>query len=405
MCLDTITQLLNIPGFQVVKLIKVTEEEIHLRIEEKERTNFNEYHSCAVVPVEDLRLGQRRVYLHVLKRKYHNPLTGKIETQKIAWIAERGRVTKALAERVYQLTSITTNVEVGWFLGMDDQKVCRIDKGMLEKLAKKRLVPTPASKNISVDEVAWKKHHRYLTNVVDVDEKVITWNEKGRKSKVLDRYYDSLTEDQLEEIETVALDGAKTYISSTKNKATQAMIIWDHFHMVQKANKTLDQVRRNELRIARKQKDIELIEMTNCKQRFMLFKARKDLTQKQANLLQQLCEANDSIYKGVLLKESLVSVYALETEDQAVAHIYSWVESALASELEPFVELAWSVIEKIEYILNWFRCKKSSAISEGFNNKIKRLKRMAYGYKDIDYFKLKIHQHCGYLNPRRFSLN
>ncbi|MFT5387548.1 MAG: transposase, partial [Candidatus Omnitrophota bacterium] len=45
----------------------------------------------------------------------------------------------------------------------------------------------------------------------------------------------------------------------------------------------------------------------------------------------------------------------------------------------------------------------SSAISEGFNNKIKRLKRMAYGYRDIEYFKLKIHQHCGYLNPRRFS--
>lgn len=405
MCLDTITQLLNIPGFRVVKLIKVTEDELHFRVEEKERTNFNEYHSCDVVPVEDLRLGQRRVYLHVLKRKYHNPLMGTIETQRISWISEKGRVTKALAEQVYRLTSITTNTEAGWFLGMDDQKVYRVDKAMLEKLAKKRLTPTPASKNISVDEVAWKKHHRYLTNVVDVDEKLITWNEKGRKAEILDRYYDSLNQEQLEQIESVAIDGARTYISSTKNKAPQAMIVWDRFHMVHKTNRTLDQIRRNELKTARRQKDIELIEMTNCKQRFMLFKARKNLTTRQENLLEQLCQANDSIYKGVLLKESLVSVYDLGSEDQAIEHLYSWIDSALESRLEPFIELAWSVIEKIEYILNWFCCKKSSAISEGFNNKIKRLKRMAYGYKDINYFKLKIHQHCGYLNPRRFSLN
>lgn len=222
---------------------------------------------------------------------------------------------------------------------------------------------------------------------------------------MLDMYYESFTEKQLEEIKSVSLDGARTYISSTKNNAPKAMIVLDRFHMVQKTNRTLDQVRLNELRAARKQKDIELIEMANCKQRFMLFKARKNLTPRQSSLLEQLCQANKMIYKGVLLKESLVSVYDLESEDVAVEHLYQWIDSALESELEPFIELAWSTAEKIEYILNWFRCKRSSAISEGFNNKIKRLKRMAYGYRDIDYFKLKIHQHCGYLNPRRFPLN
>ena len=405
MCLNTITQLLNIPGFHATKVIKLTEDEIHLRVEEKERTNFNEYHSSTTVMAEGLSMGRRRVYLHILKRKYRNTATKRIETQEIEWIEKKARVTKELVKQVYRLTSITTNTEAGWFLGMDDQKVYRIDKAMLEFLAKERLDPTPASLNISVDEVAWKKHHRYLTNVVDVDKKAITWNEKGRKSEVLDRYYESLTEEQLKEIKSVSLDGARTYISSTKNNAINAMIVLDHFHMVQKTNRTLDQVRRNELRIARKLKDIELIEMSNCKQRFMLFKARKNLTSRQACLLAQLCQANEPIYKGVLLKESLVSVYDLEFEGQAIEHLYSWIDSALESRLQPFVDLAWSMAEKIEYILNWFRCKKSSAISEGFNNKIKRLKRMAYGYKDIEYFKLKIHQHCGYLNPRRVLLN
>jgi transposase len=76
-----------------------------------------------------------------------------------------------------------------------------------------------------------------------------------------------------------------------------------------------------------------------------------------------------------------------------------------ASTLESFVALAESFTRKMQYILNWFKKKISSAISEGFNNKIKRLKRMAYGYKDIDYFRLKIHQHCGLLNPRLEATN
>ncbi|HEX9916262.1 MAG TPA: transposase [candidate division Zixibacteria bacterium] len=64
--------------------------------------------------------------------------------------------------------------------------------------------------------------------------------------------------------------------------------------------------------------------------------------------------------------------------------------------------LAQSFSPKIQYVVNRFKKKISSAISEGFNNKIKRLKRMAYGYKDVEYFRLKIHQHCGLLNPRKF---
>jgi len=70
------------------------------------------------------------------------------------------------------------------------------------------------------------------------------------------------------------------------------------------------------------------------------------------------------------------------------------------SKIQPLVDLARKLADKMKYILNWFKQKVSSAISEGFNNKIKRLKRMAYGYRDIDYFRPKINQHCGMLNPR-----
>jgi len=100
------------------------------------------------------------------------------------------------------------------------------------------------------------------------------------------------------------------------------------------------------------------------------------------------------------LKESFQQIYSYDHIEEAEGFLRSWIKEALSSSLEAFRDIATSFMEKVQYILNWFRKKIRSAISEGFNNKIKRLKRMAYGYKDVDYFKLKIHQHCGLLNPR-----
>jgi transposase len=411
---NSIRGLLRIPGFKIEDIFVKEETGIHIRIKPYKRLEgicsgcgerHGRLHSVREMVAEDVRLGGRRVFLYIPKRRYRCPKDGKIHTETIEWIAMGARVTKAFGREVNRLTSITTNQEAGWFLGLNDEKVYRIDKAMLERLFRERLVPTPVSTNISVDEVAWKKHHRYLTNVVDVDAKVITWNDKGRKAEVLDRYYKSLGEENCKKIETVALDGARTYISSTSNYAVNASIVLDRFHATQKAGKALEDVRRQELSKARENKDEELIALTNCKQRFILLKNRKRLSDQQSSTLQRLCAINEPIYKAMLLKESFIAVYDLKDEDEAIGHIYGWIDEALESGLPSFIEIAWSMVDKIEYVLNWFKNNRSSAISEGFNNKIKRLKRMAYGYRDIEYFKLKIHQHCGYLNPRRFQLN
>lgn len=415
MHLNTINKLIEIPGYKTTAVLSVTDEAIHVRLEAHKRKAIlcgdcgkkhnKGYHDSDEVVIEDLRLGKRRLYLHVIKRKNYCPKTKRKPTERIDWLGKWKRVTRRFAVEINRLTSITTNQEAGWFLGMNDEVVYRTDKAILEEFAKERLSPIPVSVNISVDEVAWKKHHRYLTNVVDVDEKVITWNEKGRKSEVLNKYYESLGEENCQQIESVSLDGAKTYISSSKKYAVNALIVLDRFHAAKKVNDAIDQVRKKELREARKREDEELIELTSCKQRFILLKNKSRRSERQSVKLDYLCEINTPIYKGMILKDKFMEIYDLKNEDEAITHIYEWVDDVLESKLKPFEEIAWSLVEKIEYILNWFIVKRSSAISEGFNNKIKRLKRMAYGYKDIDYFRLKIHQHCGYLNPRRFPLN
>ena len=285
-------------------------------------------------------------------------------------------------------------------MGVDDESIYRIDKEILEEKAKEKLEPIPAGINLSVDEVSYRKYHRYLTNVIDADRRLIIWNEKGRKAEILDLYYKGIGSDNCEKIESVAMDGARTYISSTTRYAINALIVYDKFHIMQKLNNTVDEVRKGELNKARKNGDDQVVELTNCRQRFIFLKNRKKLTEKQSEYLKVLCEINEPIYKAMLLKESFLEIYNQHKVEDAETVLKEWLTQAATSELTAFQELARSFTDKMSYILNWFKKRISSSISEGFNNKIKRLKRMAYGYRDIDYFRLKIHQHCGLLNPK-----
>jgi len=404
----TLSQLLNIKYFSVSEIIKITEKEIHIRLIRDlnyisicsgcRGLHLKGFHSSHEIVIEDLPISGRRVFLYLEKRVYRCSHCGGILVEVLDWLLIR--CTRRYGEQVYRLSAITTNQEAGWYLGIDDETVYRIDRRMLEEMARKKLVPFPEAVHLSVDEVSYRKYHRYLTNVVDTDRRLVIWNDKGRKAEVLNRYYNGIGKAACENIESVALDGARTYISSTQQYAVNALIVYDRFHIIQQLNKTVDTVRKQELDKAHQRGDQELIQLTNCKQRFILLKNKSNYTEKQKESLERLCAINQPIYKAMLLKEDFLGLYECSNFEKAKEYLVNWIEKAKISGIEVFKILAEKFTEKMTYIINWFHKKISSAISEGINNKIKRLKRMAYGYKDIEYFKLKIHQHCGLLNPK-----
>jgi transposase len=167
-------------------------------------------------------------------------------------------------------------------------------------------------------------------------------------------------------------------------------------------NDALDNVRKVELSKARKDKENkELAGLLHSKQRFILMRIKP--SQKKAKVLKRLAELNEPVYKAMLLKDQFATIHELRTRKEAQNALRTCIGDALQSGLSAFKELAMKLFRKRHYILNFFLRRITSAISEGINNKIKRLKRMAYGYKDIAYFLLKVHQHCGLLNPRRFN--
>jgi transposase len=175
---NTIRKLLNIPEYKVEKVDSIRDE-IHVWLLPYKRkravcsgcgkVHGQGYHSIKEVVVRDLPLGRMRTYLHVLKRMCRCIEDDRIHVEEIDWLKLWSRVTKRFGEEVYRLTLITTNKEAGWFLGMDDEVVYRIDRDILEEKAAEKLDPIPSVLNISVDEVSYLKYHRYLTNVIDTD--------------------------------------------------------------------------------------------------------------------------------------------------------------------------------------------------------------------------------------------
>lgn len=406
MHLKTITDLLALPNFMVDKMLEHSETCLHFRIDliapigpvcsACNIVHQAPIHSIGWIQVEDLPVCGKRVFLSVPKRKIRCPKDNKIRVEQFDVL--RGRFTRRFANQVYRLTSITTNAEAGWFFNLDDETVYRIDRSILEELAVEKLSPVPPVSIMSVDEVAWQKWHKYVTNVVDLERRKVIWNHNGRGKSTLDTFFAALGEEHSSQVNAVACDGARGFLTSIKQNAKKALIVLDHFHVKSYLNDALDTVRKEELRKARKSEETDLVELLHCRKKFILMQGYP--SKRQLNVLEQLAKLNELVYRAMLLKEQFLEIYRSDSHKVARARLRQWISAAFTSNIPSFMELGKKFFRKRHFILNFFLKRITSAISEGINNKIKRLKRMAYGYKDVDYFLLKIHQHCGLLSPR-----
>jgi transposase len=213
----------------------------------------------------------------------------------------------------------------------------------------------------------------------------VIWNHNGRGKGVLEKFYRTIGAENCQAIKAIASDGARGFLVSTKAYAENALVVLDHFHVKKYLSDAVDTVRKEELKKARQQQNDELSEILHCKKR---------------NILDKLASLNQRVYETMLLKEQFISIYTAGDRKTAQRNLKDWIVAAIKSKIPSLVELGYKFFRKGHYILNYFICRITTAVSEGINNKIKRLSPMAFGFKDVKYFLLKIHQHCGLLNPR-----
>jgi transposase len=257
-------------------------------------------------------------------------------------------------------------------------------------------------KAIGVDEIAWKKGHKYLTLVyqIDSESRRLLWVGEGRTKETLQHFFNELGH-ACKKLEFVASDMWQPYLDVIAERASQALHILDRYHIMSHFSRAIDKVRAQEAR--------ELVsrglEPVLKGSRFLLLKRPENLTKKQDVKLADLLRYNLKTVRAYLLKEDFQFFWDYVSWYWAGQFLDRWCERAMRSRIQPMKKVARSLRRHRELLLNWFRARGeiSSGIVEGFNNKAKVTMRNAYGYRSSKNLETALYHALGKLPEPNFT--
>jgi transposase len=253
---------------------------------------------------------------------------------------------------------------------------------ILARVVGERLLPArfDGLRRIGVDEVSYRRHHRYLTLVLDHDTGRVVWASAGARAKTsLDGFLAALGRERANQVEAVSADMAPGYHSALREGLPNAAICIDPFHVVKLANRALERTRRAKWRLhgRRKQtsRDRWLIGM-----RWMLLTGAEQHSERQRQLLAELERVNGDLYRAYLLKEQLRALYQLPDRSRAPALFDAWVEAARGCGLTHFRQLADTLARFRTGILAGIQLGLSNGRLEGLNSKVRLISHRSFGF-------------------------
>jgi transposase len=237
-------------------------------------------------------------------------------------------------------------------------------------------------RRIGIDEISYKRGHRYLTVVVDHDRNRLIWAAVGRDEKTLRTFFDELGEERCAAITLVSADAAQWIANVVGERCPNATLCLDPFHICQWASKALDEVRREVWNAARRGGQTAVArELKDA--RFALWKNPEDLTQRQQAKLATIEKTNQPLYRAYLLKEQLRQVFHLRGRP-AMRLLEDWLVWARRCRLPAFVKLARSITEHRVGIEAALVHDLSNARVESMNTRLRLLTRIAFGFRSPD---------------------
>ena len=234
--------------------------------------------------------------------------------------------------------------------------------------------------NIGVDEISWRKHHRYLTLVTDHARSTVVWGAPGKNAATLGKFFDELSQEATDRIEAVSMDLGLAYPKAVRERAPCAVICFDPFHVVKLAGDALDSVRRQVWQSARRYPDKRIAAKFKGA-RWALLKNPQDLTEVQAITLKALRTDGGALWRAYQLKEALRAVFAGDLPIGDVMDLLDrWCSRAQRSRIPEFVKTAATIRKHKDGITAAIERKLSNGRHEGLNNKIRTMTRRAYGF-------------------------
>lgn len=303
-----------------------------------------------------------------------------VRVAAVPWARPGAGHTRGFDEQVAWLVRYMSKVAVCRLLGVSWRTVGRIVARVVADLDAAGGDRLDGLTRIGIDEISYRRGHKYLSVVVDHDTGRLVWIAPGRDKATLGRFFTLLGPQRCAQLALVSADGAEWIFSAVTEHCPNAKVCLDPFHVVAWAGKALDAVRAGVYTAARRAGQTALAQGIKGA-RYALWKDPAALTARQQATLAQIEATNQPLYRAYLLHQQLRQVFAAGGP-QRVELLDAWLDWAAASGLQPFVELAYRIRRNFrDDIANTLTHRLSNGRVESVNTKIRLLTRIAFGFK------------------------
>ncbi len=342
-------------------------------------------HDVSWRQVRERDLFSYRVWLEVPVRRLRCPDCGP-SLERIPWLAGRRALTVAMVRWVEALTMLLPVAHVARLLGLHWHTVKAIDH---QRLARELPAPDLSRvRRLVMDEFALHKGHRYATVAICADTQQVLWIGEGRSREAVRPFFAWLGERVCQQIEAVAMDMNTAMDLEVQRHCPNAAVVYDLFHVVAKfGREVIDRVRVDQANQLRQQRPARQVVKRS---RWLLLRNHANLSADQALQLRELLAANTPLMTVYVLKTQLKELWYAPSEREARRRWTQWYRLAMDSGLKPLIVFARRLQPYLAGIVASARYHLHTSVLEGMNNRIKVIKRMAYGYRDSEYFFLKI---------------
>ena len=342
-------------------------------------------HDWTMRRIRELPVFGAPVELHVPRLRLACPACGPRQEQ-LDWLDPHARVTRRLADSVARLCAVTSVRHAARWHGIDWKTAKAIDFRALER----DLGPVDLEgvRRIAMDEFAIQKGHRYATVVVDVERKRVLWVGRGRSRAEIRPFFELLGPERCTRIEAVAMDMNTAFDLEVRQHCPNARVVYDLFHVVAKyGREVIGRVRvdaANQLRHDKRARQVVK------RAHWLLLRNPRHLKEAEHIRLDEVLAANQPLMTAYVMKEQLKALWNAPTAWAWRTAWKQWLRHAQESGIPALIHFAKCLKPYWRGILSRVRWPMHTGLLEGINNRIKVIKRIAYGFRDDAYFFLKI---------------
>jgi transposase len=394
--LHIITRLVNFDGVKVIDYHFITENEILITLENKISESTcphcqhitNKVHQAHYHRIRDIPMSSYDVFLNVNRRQFRCVNCGKIFSEELNFVKKRRTYTMRLADKVVKEVLEGDILNTAKRNGMTPREIETLLKEKSEDLLEEK----PKNlKRLGIDEITHLKGGKnYAAVLVDLDQKKPIAILENRNKETIRKYLVSLGCEVLNQIEEVSIDLWIGYKTLAEELMPNANIVADRFHVMKQINEELDRMRKKEKRTVEKIKNKAEREekregLKNSK--YPLLKKKEKLNEIEKKKLEEVKKVAPELIKMYEEKEAWRDIFENDiTEEKALDKIAEWMKSAQKN----FPKSCQTIRRWLGEILAYFDNRTSQGIVEGINQKIKLIKRRAYGMTNFDNFRQRI---------------